>query len=71
MAFIYDRKDDTVIVYNPLDRIRFLAGVPEREDGRDGGEAVPALWEKVAKGDLFEHDPDVYFKSVERRQARR
>ena len=29
MAFIYDRKDGTVIEYNPMDRIRFVANDPK------------------------------------------
>jgi len=29
MRFIYDRKDETVIEYNPIDRIRFAANDPK------------------------------------------
>lgn len=29
MAFIYDRKDETVIEYNPLDKIKFIANDPK------------------------------------------
>jgi len=71
MAFIYDRKDGTIIEYNPMDRIRFLCGVPERVINKDNVKikSNPDA-EKKPKGPFYEHAPENYFRSVEKRQRR-
>ena len=70
MAFIYDRQDETVIEYDPIARIKFLAGVPDNNGSKHrGGYFFSGVDDEVKETkQLREYSPEEYFRSVEHRQ---